>query len=78
MAGMKRQSICFNLIEIQNEIWAKNASFRVGISNLDALYDEYRVIPALVGALEMKPWGRREFHMIIPSGVCLQFYEVAH
>jgi hypothetical protein len=22
----------------------------------------------------MKAWGRREFHMIVPSGVCLQFY----
>lgn len=75
MAGIKRQSISFNLIENQNEIWARNASFSIGVSNLDALYEEYRVIPARVGALETKPWGRREFHIIIPSGVCLQFYE---
>jgi hypothetical protein len=23
----------------------------------------------------MKFWGRREFHMIVPSGVCLQFFQ---
>jgi hypothetical protein len=23
----------------------------------------------------VKPWGRREFHMIVPHGVCLQFYQ---
>jgi hypothetical protein len=23
----------------------------------------------------VKAWGRREFHLIVPSGVCLQFYE---
>jgi hypothetical protein len=45
------------------------------VSDLDALYDEYRGIAAQVGPLEMKFWGRREFHMIVPSGVCLQFYE---
>jgi len=52
----------------------ENASFSIGVSNLDALYEEYRGIPARVGPLEMKSWGRREFHMIVPSGVCFQFY----
>jgi hypothetical protein len=39
-----------------------------------ALYAEYRVVAAQVGPLELKGWGRREFHMILPSGVCFQFY----
>ena len=27
------------------------------------------------GPLELKAWGRREFHLIAPSGVCFQFYQ---
>jgi hypothetical protein len=74
MAGITRDSISFALVENDNRQWADNASFSIGVSNLDALYDEYRGISARVGPLEMKPWGRREFHMVVPSGVCLQFY----
>lgn len=24
---------------------------------------------------QKKPWGRSEFHLVVPSGVCFQFYE---
>lgn len=75
MAGIERDGIAFNLIENDNRDWADNASFSLGVSDLEALYEEYRHIPANVGPLEMKAWGRREFHMIVPSGVCLQFYQ---
>jgi len=74
MAGIRRDAISFHLIENDNCEWANNTSFSIGVSNLDALYDEYRDIAARVGPLELKPWGRREFHMIVPSGVCLHFY----
>src|SRR5215212_6181611 len=75
MAGITRDSIGFNLIENDNRVWAENASFSIGVSDLDALYAEYRNIPARVGLLEMKAWGRREFHLFEPAGVCYQFYE---
>jgi hypothetical protein len=75
-AGIRRDGIAFNLVENDNREWADNASFSVGVSDLDALYEEYRSIAARVGPLEMKSWGRREFHMIVPSGVCFQFYGV--
>ena len=75
MAGIERNGIGFNLVVNDNEEWARNASFSIGVSGLDALYQEYRTIPANVGPLEEKPWGRREFHVIVPHGVCLQFYE---
>jgi hypothetical protein len=75
MAGIRRGSVCFNLVENDNRQWIENSSFSIGVSDLDALYEEYRGIPARVGPLEVKAWGRREFHMIVPSGVCLQFYE---
>jgi hypothetical protein len=73
-AGIRRDAVAFNLVENDNREWAQNASFSIAVSNLDALYEEYRNINAKVGPLGVKPWGRREFHMIIPSGVCLQFY----
>ena len=74
MVGIARDDVSFNLVENDNRQWAENASFSIGVSNLDALYDEYRGIAARVGPLETRAWGRREFHMIVPSGICLQFY----
>jgi catechol 2,3-dioxygenase-like lactoylglutathione lyase family enzyme len=74
-AGIRRDGIAFNLVANDNRSWADNASFSIGVSNLEELYREYREIPARVGPLEVKSWGRREFHMVVPSGVCLQFYE---
>jgi len=75
MAGIARNEVCFNLVENRTREWADNASFSIGVSDLDELFEEYKGIKAQVGKLETKPWGRREFHMIVPSGVCLQFYE---
>jgi hypothetical protein len=75
MAGIARDGVAFNLVENSNREWADNASFSIGVSDLDALYSEFRHAPAEVGPLEMKSWGRREFHMIVPSGVCLQFFQ---
>ena len=76
MAGISRDAVSFNLVENDNREWAENASFSIGVSDLDATYEEYRGIAARVGPLEMKAWGRREFHMIVPSGVCFQFYSM--
>ena len=75
MAGLRRDGIALNLVRNENRDWIGNSSVRIGVSDLEALYEEYRRIPANVGPIKMKPWGRREFHMIVPSGVCLQFYE---
>jgi catechol 2,3-dioxygenase-like lactoylglutathione lyase family enzyme len=75
MAGIARDDIGFNLVENDNRAWAENASFSIGVSDLDALYQEYRNISAKVGALETKAWGRREFHLIAPPGVAFQFYQ---
>jgi hypothetical protein len=75
MAGIRRDNIAFNLVANDNRTWAENASFSIGVSGLEALHEEYRELPARVGPLEVKSWGRREFHVIVPSGVCLQFYE---
>ncbi len=75
MAGIERDGVGFHLVRNSESRWADNASFSIGVHGLDDLYAEYRNVPARVGPLEMKPWGRREFHLIAPSGVCFQFYE---
>ena len=76
MAGIRRDTITLNLVENSNQAWMDNASMSIGVSDLDVLYAEYRTIPAQVGPLEVKAWGRREFHLIVPSGgVCFQFYQ---
>ena len=75
VAGIARDGVSFNLVRNDNRVWADNSSYSIGVTGLDALYEEYRGVAARVGALETKPWGRREFHMIVPSGVCFQFYE---
>lgn len=75
MAGIERGGVAFNLVVNTNRAWAENASFSIAVDGLEALYREYGGGSARLGPLEEKPWGRREFHMIVPSGVCLQFYE---
>jgi catechol 2,3-dioxygenase-like lactoylglutathione lyase family enzyme len=75
MAGIARDEVGFNLVVNTNREWADNASFSIAVSDVGALYAEYSRTSARVGPLEEKPWGRREFHMIVPAGVCLQFYQ---
>ena len=76
MAGIQCGTVMINLIQNDNQVWIENSSFSIGVKDLDALYHEYQSKPSKVGQLEMKSWGRREFHMIVPSGVCFQFYEI--
>src|SRR5690349_19201516 len=75
MAGIERGKIALHLVQNDNKEWAENASFSIGVSDLEALYEAYQHISAKVGPLEEKVWGRREFHLIAPSGVCFQFYQ---
>jgi len=75
MAGVRRGHVELNLIENTDRGWAENASFSIGVDDLDPLYQEYKGSAAQVGPLEMKAWGRPKFHMIVPSGVCFQFYQ---
>ena len=76
MAGIERDGVSFNLVQNDNREWADNSSYSIGVHGLVALYDAWKDnVPARIGALERKAWDRVEFHMILPSGVCLQFYE---
>jgi hypothetical protein len=75
MAGNLRDGISFHLVQNSDRAWAENSSFSIGVRGLDELYRQFRGLSARVGPLETKAWGRREFHMIVASGVCFQFYE---
>lgn len=74
-AGIQRDAVAFNLVENDNREWADNTSFSISVDELDALYEEFKNIGVRITPPEIKAWGRREFHLIVPSGVCLQFYE---
>ena len=80
MAGIERDGVAFNLMQSDDRHWAENSSYSIAVHGLVALYDAWKdSVPARIGALERKAWDRVEFHMVLPSGVCLQFYEaVAH
>ena len=76
MAGIERDGVAFNLVQNDDRQWAENSSYSIGVHGLVALYDAWKdSVPARIGALERKLWDRVEFHMVLPSGVCLQFYE---
>ena len=70
-AIIRRGSISFMLVPNNNREWADNSSYSIGVSDLDAVYAEFTGRGVAMGPLE----GRREFHMIVPSGVCLQFFQ---
>ena len=74
MAELRRGAVALHLVRNGDRVWAENCSCSIGVSDLDALFAEYQTAFATLGPLETKPWGRREFHMILPSGVCLQFF----
>ena len=76
-AGIEREGVSLNLVQNSNRDWAENCSLSIGVHDLVGLYYEYADIPARVGPMEVKAWGRNEFHVVLPSGVCLQFSEAA-
>ena len=76
MAGVCRDQVRFNLQENSTQEWIDNSSISIGVSDLAGLYAEYKDIPARISPPAMRPWGRREMHIILPSGVCLQFWQL--
>jgi uncharacterized glyoxalase superfamily protein PhnB len=51
---------------------------RLSVKGIEALYDEYQKRGGKIhpnGALQIKPWGTKEFSSIDPNGVCVTFQE---
>lgn len=76
MAGIRRGAIALNLVQNDEAAWAENTSYSIGTDDLEGLYEELKGLPR-VGPLEMKMWGRREFHVVDPIGVCWQFFQAS-
>jgi len=74
MAGIRRGEITFLLVETATGEWADMPASASAFSDLDALYAEYKNIPANVGPRELKVWGRREFHVaVLPASASSSF-----
>lgn len=58
---------------------AENTTFRIRVTHVQSLYQEFRTRDASVihpnGQLQTQPWGTQEFSVIDPAGVCITFYE---
>jgi catechol 2,3-dioxygenase-like lactoylglutathione lyase family enzyme len=71
--------------EIEIHFWgcsdrriAENSACYVRLDNVQALFDEFEATGiGRLGALEDKPWGMREFHVIDPSGNLIRIGQVA-
>ena len=77
MAGVRRGHIEFNLVRTAIPGGQRMRARRIGVDDLEALTGEYRTAAVEVGLIEMKSWGRWEFHMILLPGVCWEFYQAA-
>jgi catechol 2,3-dioxygenase-like lactoylglutathione lyase family enzyme len=81
LVGIKCGPIVLLLQQESNRAFAENYWLDIPvISGIEVLYEQWQTLNiwqdgAKLGALEMKPWGRREIHIIDPAGVCVHFHE---
>ena len=79
-AGIRRDGADLHLAAITDPIGARTVGdqtmLRFSVDDVDALYAEYQQRGGKVhpnGALQVKPWGIREFSAIDPNGICVTF-----
>ncbi|MDX2078438.1 MAG: VOC family protein [bacterium] len=84
MVIIQRSEIEIMLQNSDDPHTASQTSFRIQLSDVDALYKEYQaqsIAPfhlnqgAGLGSLKTMPWGTREFAVRDLAGVCITFYE---
>jgi hypothetical protein len=84
MVILRRGAVEIILQNFDDPHTASQTSFRIQLSGVDALYDEYQaqaIAPfeqgdgAGLGSINMTPWGTREFAVRDLAGVCITFYE---
>jgi len=84
MVIIQRSDVEIMLANSDDPHTASQTSFRIQLSDIDALYEEYKaqaIAPfeqgdgAGLGALSSTPWGTREFAVRDLAGVCITFYE---
>lgn len=72
-AGIRCGAVSLHLYANADPYLAKNASLRILVDDVDALYADCRTAGCVHpnGALATRPWGSREFSILDPSGVCI-------
>jgi uncharacterized glyoxalase superfamily protein PhnB len=84
MVILQRSEVEIILQDSDDPHTASQTSFRIQLSDVNALYDEYQaqaIAPfeqddgAGLGSLRSTPWGTREFAVRDLAGVCITFYE---
>lgn len=76
-AAVRRDSVEIHLWECQDKHIAENTACRIAVDGIEALYAEYQRAGVIHpnGALEQKPWGRKEFVALDLDGNGLFFFE---
>jgi uncharacterized glyoxalase superfamily protein PhnB len=84
MVILRRSEVEIMLQNFDDPHTASQTSFRIELSDVDALYTEYQaqaIAPFHQGAdgglgtVKMTPWGTREFAVRDLAGVCITFYQ---
>lgn len=84
MAIVRRGEVEIMLANSDDPHTAAQTSFRIQVSDVNALYAEYKahgIAPfeqpdgAGLGTVRQMPWGTREFPVRDLAGVCITFYE---
>ncbi len=76
-AGLERNGATLHLWKCDDPEIPRNSSCRFRVRGVDALYAEYQAAGVVHpnGALELKPWGSREFIALDRDGNALHFAE---
>jgi hypothetical protein len=86
MVILRRGAVDLMLCDLDDPHTASQTSFRIQLSGVDALYNEYKaqsIAPfhegdgsdAGLGTIKVTPWRTREFAVRDLAGVCITFYE---
>lgn len=71
---IRRDEVEVHLFINDDSHLAEWTSFRVKVTNVDALYHEFKN-GGIECKLETKPWGTRDLSLIDPTGVLITFQE---
>jgi catechol 2,3-dioxygenase-like lactoylglutathione lyase family enzyme len=76
-AGVSRDGFELHFWKCGDKHIAENTSCRVGVENIDPLYEEFSAAGVVHpnGKLQQKPWGFREFAILDEAGNLITFAE---
>ena len=75
LSGLRKKPVRAAAIESAFQEVPEDLDIGIGVTDPDAIYDEYKGVPARIDPPATLPSGRREMHVTLPNGVCLKFFE---